>query len=104
MHLKWKIIAIIKYNDYNLTTGIAVKDTISGLKAFRTYNYGMNMATNIYGTVNFKGDGKIGLTKWFSEKKRQKLRIYMSLDTVAFLLLLRATKKQHFVVFFEAGI
>ena len=49
----------IKYNDYNLTTGIAVKDTISGLKAFRTYNYGINMATNIYGTVNFKGDGKI---------------------------------------------
>ena len=39
---------------------IAVKkDTISGLSAFRTYNYGINMATNIYGTVNFKGDKKI---------------------------------------------
>ena len=49
----------IKYNDYDPTIGIAVKDTISGLKASRTYNYGINMATNIYGTVNFKGDGKI---------------------------------------------
>ena len=49
----------IKYNDYDPTIGIAVKDTISGLKAFRTYSYGINMATNIYGTVNFKGDGKI---------------------------------------------
>ena len=51
----------IKYNDYDPTIGIAVKDTISGLKAFRTYNYGINMATNIYGTVNFKEDKKYDL-------------------------------------------
>ena len=49
----------IRYNDYDPTVGIAVKDTLSGLKAFRTYSYGMNMATTIYGTVNFKEDKKI---------------------------------------------
>jgi hypothetical protein len=49
----------IKYNDYDSTLGVAVKDTISGLKAFRTYSYGLSLATNIYGTVNFKEDKKI---------------------------------------------
>ena len=49
----------IKYNDFDPSVGSAVKDTISGLKAFRTYSYGVNMATNIYGTVNFKEDKRI---------------------------------------------
>ena len=49
----------IKYNDFEPSVGSAVKDTISGLKAFRTYSYGVNMATNIYGTVNFKEDKRI---------------------------------------------
>ena len=34
------------------------KDTVSGFSAFRTYSYGINMATTIYGTVNFE-TGKI---------------------------------------------
>ena len=34
------------------------KDTISGFNAFRTYSYGLSMATTIYGTVNFKEDKK----------------------------------------------
>ena len=49
----------IKYNDYDPSVGTAVQDTISELKAFRTYSYGVNMATNIYGTVNFKEDKRI---------------------------------------------
>ena len=49
----------IKYNDYDPVVGGAVKDTVSGFRAFRTYSYGLNMATTIYGTVNFKEDKKI---------------------------------------------
>ena len=52
----------IKYNDYDPSLGVAVKDTISGLKAFRTYSYGLSLATNIYGTlsVNILGSFLIG--------------------------------------------
>ena len=51
----------IKYNDYDPSLGVAVKDTISGLKAFRTYSYGLSLATNVYGTINFKEDKKYDL-------------------------------------------
>ena len=49
----------IKYNDYDPSLGVAVKDTISGLNAFRTYSYGLSIATKMYRTVNFKEDKKI---------------------------------------------
>lgn len=49
----------VKYNDYDPLTDAVKKDTITGFSAFRTYSYGMSMATTIYGTVNFKEDKKI---------------------------------------------
>ncbi len=49
----------IKYNDYDPLIDGVKKDTISGFSAFRTYSYGLSMATTIYGTVNFKEDKKI---------------------------------------------
>lgn len=49
----------IKYNDYDPLIDGVKKDTISGFSAFRTYSYGLSMATAIYGTVNFKEDKKI---------------------------------------------
>ena len=49
----------IKYNDYDPLIDGVKKDTISGFNAFRTYSYGLSMATTIYGTVNFKEDKKI---------------------------------------------
>ena len=49
----------IKYNDYDPTIDGVVKDTLSGVSAFRTYSYGMSMGTTIYGIVNFKEDKKI---------------------------------------------
>ena len=49
----------VKYNDYDPLTDAVKKDTITGFSAFRTYSYGISMATTIYGTVNFKEDKKI---------------------------------------------
>lgn len=49
----------IKYNDYDPLIDGVKKDTISGFSAFRTYSYGLSMATTVYGTVNFKEDKKI---------------------------------------------
>ena len=49
----------IRYNDYDPIIDGVKKDTISQFSAFRTYNYGLSMATTIYGTVNFKEDKKI---------------------------------------------
>ena len=49
----------IRYNDYDPIIDGVKKDTISQFGAFRTYNYGLSMATTIYGTVNFKEDKKI---------------------------------------------
>ena len=48
----------IRYNNYDPLIDGVRKDTISGFSAFRTYSYGVNMATTIYGTVNFE-KGKI---------------------------------------------
>lgn len=49
----------VRYNDYDPTIDGVVKDTLSGLSAFRTYSYGINMGTTVYGTVNFKEGKKI---------------------------------------------
>ena len=49
----------VRYNDYDPLIDGVKKDTISGFSAFRTYSYGINMGTTIYGTVNFKEDKKI---------------------------------------------
>ena len=35
-----------------------VLDTINGFDSYRTYNFNTNIGTTLYGTVNFKGDGK----------------------------------------------
>ena len=35
-----------------------VRDTITGFDSYRTYNFHAGIGTTIYGTVNFKGDGK----------------------------------------------
>ena len=48
----------VRYNNYDPLIDGVKKDTISGFSAFRTYSYGINMATTIYGTVNFE-KGKI---------------------------------------------
>ena len=48
----------VKYNNYDPLIDGVKKDTVSGFSAFRTYSYGINMATTIYGTVNFE-KGKI---------------------------------------------
>ena len=48
----------VRYNNYDPLIDGVKKDTISGFSAFRTYSYGLNMATTIYGTVNFE-KGKI---------------------------------------------
>ena len=48
----------VRYNNYDPLIDGVKKDTISGFSAFRTYSYGINMATTIYGTVNFE-TGKI---------------------------------------------
>jgi len=48
----------VRYNNYDPLIDGVKKDTISGFSAFRTYSYGVNMATTIYGTVNFE-KGKI---------------------------------------------
>ena len=44
----------VRYNNYDPLIDGVKKDTISGFSAFRTYSYGLNMATTIYGTVNFE--------------------------------------------------
>ena len=49
----------IRYNDYDPLIDGVIKDTISGISAFRTYSYGLSMDTAIYGTVNFNEDKKI---------------------------------------------
>ncbi len=49
----------IKYNDYDPLIDGVKKDTVSSFSAFRTYSYGINMATTVYGTVNFKEDKRI---------------------------------------------
>lgn len=49
----------VRYNDYDPIIDGVKKDTISQFSAFRTYTYGLSMATTIYGTVNFKEDKKI---------------------------------------------
>ena len=49
----------IRYNDYDPLIDGVKKDTISEFSAFRTYSYGLSMATTIYGTVNFKEDKKV---------------------------------------------
>ena len=48
----------VRYNNYDPLIDGVKKDTVSGFSAFRTYSYGINMATTIYGTVNFE-KGKI---------------------------------------------
>ena len=48
----------VRYNNYDPLIDGVKKDTLSGFSAFRTYSYGINMATTIYGTVNFE-KGKI---------------------------------------------
>ena len=48
----------VRYNNYDPLIDGVKKDTLSGFSAFRTYSYGINMATTIYGTVNFE-TGKI---------------------------------------------
>ena len=48
----------VRYNNYDPLIDGVKKDTVSGFSAFRTYSYGINMATTIYGTVNFE-TGKI---------------------------------------------
>ena len=44
----------IRYQDYTEELGTAVKDTIKGFDAFRTYNYSASIGTTLYGTFNFK--------------------------------------------------
>ncbi len=39
--------------EYDETNNIIVTDTLTGFKTFRTYNLGVSLSTNIYGTFNF---------------------------------------------------
>lgn len=48
----------VRYNNYDPLIDGVKKDTVSGFSAFRTYSYGISMATTIYGTVNFE-KGKV---------------------------------------------
>jgi lipopolysaccharide assembly outer membrane protein LptD (OstA) len=49
----------VNYNDYNLETQIAVKDTINKIGTFRQYGLSASLGTTIYGTFNFGEDKKI---------------------------------------------
>ena len=40
--------------EYDATNNTVVTDTLTGFKTFRTYNLGVGLSTNIYGTFNFK--------------------------------------------------
>ena len=39
---------------YDVTNNEVITDTLTGFKTFRTYNLGVSLSTNIYGTFNFK--------------------------------------------------
>jgi len=39
---------------YDETNNVVVTDTLRGFKAYREYNMGVSLSTNIYGTFNFK--------------------------------------------------
>jgi len=49
----------VKFNDYNLESQTAVKDTINKIGTFRQYGLSASLGTTIYGTVNFGEDKKI---------------------------------------------
>ncbi|MFY9242388.1 MAG: putative LPS assembly protein LptD [Polaribacter sp.] len=40
--------------NYDAVNNEVVIDSLNGFKAFRTYNFGVSLSTNIYGTFNFK--------------------------------------------------
>ena len=40
--------------EYDATNNVVVTDTLTGFKTFRTFNAGVSLSTNIYGTFNFK--------------------------------------------------
>jgi hypothetical protein len=40
--------------NYNETANTVVTDTLTGFKSYRTYNMGVSLSTNIYGSFNFK--------------------------------------------------
>ena len=39
--------------EYDAVNNVVVTDTLTGFKTFRTYNLGVSLSTNIYGTFNF---------------------------------------------------
>ena len=39
--------------EYNAVKNEVVTDTLTGFKTYRTYNFGVSLSTNIYGTFNF---------------------------------------------------
>lgn len=49
----------VRYRDYDPVIGAAVKDTLSQFGAFRQYGFSASLGTTIYGTFNFKPEGKI---------------------------------------------
>ena len=49
----------VKFNDYNLESQTAVKDTINKIGTFRQYGLSASLGTTLYGTVNFGEDKKI---------------------------------------------
>jgi len=51
--------SVIRYNNYNESSGVALKETINKFDAFRTYSYSASVGTTIYGILNFKETSKI---------------------------------------------
>ena len=49
----------VRYNDFDPSLDMAVKDTISGFDRFTSYNLSASLGTTIYGVVNFKKGSKI---------------------------------------------
>jgi len=49
----------VRFSDFNPELGLALKDTINKVGAFRQYNLSASLGTTIYGTFNFSENKKI---------------------------------------------
>ena len=55
----WTLQTVKKSTDFTQVGGVAVSERINGFDAFRTYSFSNSLQTTIYGTLNFKGSGRL---------------------------------------------